>query len=78
MLDSEKTLADYSLEAQADILADYYFEKFEGGSACSRRVGYCGTLNEYETVLKKFLANQNDNENFIKPPSTDPLSDYRF
>jgi len=77
-LDPEKTLADYSLEGQADILADYYFEKFEGGSACSRSVGNCGTLNEYEIVLKDFLANQNNKENFAKPPSTDPLSDYRF
>jgi len=65
-LDTSKVLADYSLEAQANILADYYFLQFEATGVCSQGSGGCGTLNEYRAVLKDFLANPNDKNSFIK------------
>jgi len=78
VLDLKRTFSDYPMEAQANILADYYFLKFEGKEVCSQGIGGCGTLYEYEKVLKSFLENKSDSGNFIKPPSTDPTSAYRY
>jgi hypothetical protein len=75
-LDAKKLLADYSLEAQANILADYYFLQFEATRVCSQGSGGCGTLNEYRAVLKDFLANPNDRNSFIKPNSSNASHPY--
>ena len=52
-----KTLADYNMEAQGDVLADYFVLKHLGSSASMRQQQYAGSLLLYEQVLAGFLAN---------------------
>ena len=51
-----KTLADFNMEAQGDLLADYFALRYLASSAsmCQRR--YAGSLPLYEEVLAGFLA----------------------
>lgn len=51
-----KTLADYNMEAQGDLLADYFALKHLGSPAVVRQQRYAGSLSLYEEVLKGFLA----------------------
>lgn len=51
-----KTLADYNMEAQGDLLADYFALRHLGSSAAMRQQRYAGSLPLYETVLTDFLA----------------------
>lgn len=51
------TLADYNMEAQGDLLADYFVLKHLGSSASMRQRRYAGSLPLYEQVLAGFLAN---------------------
>ena len=52
-----KTLADYNMEAQGDVLADYFVLKHLGSSASMRQPHYAGSLWLYEHVLAGFLDN---------------------
>lgn len=74
-LDVNKRLSDYGLEAQANIISDYYFQLAAKGAYCSQAWG-CPSIGDYEKVLKNFLANPRDRKNLPKP-STDPLAGYR-
>ncbi len=52
-----KKLADFNMEAQGDLLADYFALRHLGSSACMRQTRYAGSLPLYEQVLAGFLAN---------------------
>lgn len=51
-----KTLADFNMEAQGDVLADYFALRYLGAPACMRQPRYAGSLALYEQVLAGFLA----------------------
>lgn len=51
-----KTLADFNMEAQGDLLADYFALKYMGSSGAMRQQRYAGSLRLYEDVLMGFLA----------------------
>jgi hypothetical protein len=51
-----KTLADFNMEAQGDLLADYFVLKHLRSSASMRQKRYAGSLSLYEKVLIDFLA----------------------
>ena len=52
-----KTLADFNMEAQGDLLADYFALKHLGSSVAMRQQRYADSLPLYEEVLADFLAN---------------------
>lgn len=52
-----KTLADFNMEAQGDLLADYFALRHQASSASMRQPCYAGSLPLYEQVLAGFLAN---------------------
>lgn len=52
-----KTLADFNMEAQGDLLADYFALKHLHLPAAMRQQRYAGSLPLYEEVLAGFLAN---------------------
>jgi hypothetical protein len=56
-LDPGKTLADFNMEAQGDVLADYFALRHLGSSASMRQPRYSDSLPLYEAVLAGFLAN---------------------
>ena len=51
-----KTLADYNMEAQGDLLADYFALKYLRSSVSMRQQRYADSLPLYEAVLTGFLA----------------------
>jgi hypothetical protein len=51
------TLADYNMEAQGDLLADYFALKHLNSPRSMRQQRYAGSLPLYEEVLAGFLAN---------------------
>ena len=51
-----KTLADFNMEAQGDLLADYFALKVMGSPAAMRQKHYAHSLAVYEQVLCGFLA----------------------
>jgi len=50
------TLADFNMEAQGEVLADYFALKFLRQPAVMRQPQYADDLALYETVLAGFLA----------------------
>jgi len=54
------TLADYNMEAQGDLLADYFVLKFLRRPDAMRQRQYGNALALYERVLAGFLANPGD------------------
>jgi hypothetical protein len=50
------SLADYNMEAQGDLLADYFALKFMKKPLIMRQRHYAGQLGLYEDVLAGFLA----------------------
>jgi len=50
------TLADFNMEAQGDLLADYFALKHLRLPSVMRQTKYDGRLSLYETVLAGFLA----------------------
>jgi hypothetical protein len=50
-----KTLADFNMEAQGDLLADYFVLKFLKRPEAMRQRRYAGQLALYEQVLSHFL-----------------------
>ena len=51
-----KTLADFNMEAQGDVLADYFVLKHLRFAAAMRQPRYAHSLALYEQVLARFLA----------------------
>jgi len=51
-----KTLADFNIEAQGDVLADYFALKFLKKPRVMRQRRHAGQLDLYEHVLAGFLA----------------------
>ena len=62
-LREDATLADYNMEAQGDLLADYFALKFMHKPRVMRQRRYAGQLHLYERVLARFLANPRDRDN---------------
>jgi hypothetical protein len=54
-LSSGRSLADFNMEAQGDLLADYFVLKHLGSSSSVRQPEYVGRLGLYEEVLSGFL-----------------------
>ena len=57
------TLADYNMEAQGDLLADYFVLKFLGRPEAMRQRRYQCDLALYEQVLAGFLADPASRDN---------------
>ena len=62
----DKTLADYNMEAQGDVLADYFVLKHLGSAAAMRQPAYANHLALYEQVLASFLAKPESRKNLPK------------
>lgn len=62
-LAAEKTLADFNMEAQGDVLADYFVLRHLHAVTALRQPRYAGQLSLYEQVLARFLANPSDPDN---------------
>ena len=61
-----KTLADYNMEAQGDLLADYFVLKFLDAPHAMRQPDYAGSLALYQQVLDHFLTQPGSRENLPK------------
>jgi hypothetical protein len=61
-----KTLSDFNMEAQGDVLADYFALRFLGQAAVMRQPQYADSQSLYETVLAEFLADPADVKNLPK------------
>jgi len=59
-LSEHATLSDYNMEAQGDLLADYFVLKFLGRPDAMRQRRYRDALPRYEQVLAGFLADPFD------------------
>lgn len=57
LLALDKRLCDYNMEAQGDLLADYFVLKHLGSATSMKQPGYANDLPLYEQVLADFLAN---------------------
>jgi hypothetical protein len=55
-LEADKTLADYNMEAQGDLLADYFVLKHLAAPRAMRQRRYGDSLALFETVLRGFIA----------------------
>lgn len=62
-LKSGKTLGDYNMEAQGDLLADYFMLKFMNAPAQMVQTQYMNSLPLFEEVLDAFLKNPSDTAN---------------
>jgi hypothetical protein len=62
------TLADYNMEAQGDLLADYFVLKFLGRPEAMRQRRYAGELALYEQVLARFLDDPASRDNLHRGP----------
>jgi hypothetical protein len=58
-----KTLADFNMEAQGDLLADYFALKFMKKPHVMRQPRYADSLPLFEEVLAGFLADPGSVEN---------------
>lgn len=58
-----KTFADYNMEAQGDLLADYFALKYLRVPAAMRQQRYAGSLLLYQEVLASFLADPSNTAN---------------
>jgi hypothetical protein len=56
-------LADYNMEAQGDLLADYFALKHMAKPRIMRQRRYADRLALYEHVLRRFLADPADAHN---------------
>ena len=62
-LATDKTLADYNMEAQGDLLADYFVLRHLGSSGAMREPDYANHLALYEQVLALFLSDPASRKN---------------
>lgn len=58
-----RTLADYNMEAQGNLLADYFVLKFLNEPMEMIQRKYANDLPLFEEVLSTFLANPSDHAN---------------
>jgi hypothetical protein len=65
-LRADATLADYNMEAQGDLLADYFVLKHLNKPGVMRQQQYRASLALYEQVLKGFLAQPRDRLNLSR------------
>ena len=56
-LSSGKTLADFNMEAQGDLLADYFALRYMFSPATMRQQQYATSLSLYEQTISGFLSN---------------------
>lgn len=63
VLSSERKLADYNMEAQGDLLADYYALKYLKDSSAMRQEQYANDQAVYEEVLNDFFINRKSEKN---------------
>ncbi|MGX4640532.1 Rhs element Vgr protein [Massilia sp. SYSU DXS3249] len=63
------TLADYNMEAQGDLLADYFVLKFLGRPEAMRQRRYQHDLALYEQVLAGFLRDPGSREHLHRGPA---------
>ncbi len=68
-LHEKATLSDYNMEAQGDLLADYFVLKFLQRPEAMRQRRYQNDLVLYEQVLRGFLANPADRDNLHRGPA---------
>lgn len=77
-LHEDATLADYNMEAQGDLLADYFVLKFLEKPEAMRQSRYQNDLALYERVLAPFLADPASRDNlhrgFARKLARSPLS----
>lgn len=62
-------LSDYNMEAQGDLLADYFVLKFLCRPQAMRQGRYRDSLELYEQVLAHFLADPRDRRNLHRGPA---------
>ena len=62
-LREDATLADYNMEAQGDLLADYFVLKYLKKPQAMRQAQYCDSLPRFEQVLGSFLAEPRSPDN---------------
>ena len=65
-LAADNTLADYNMEAQGDLLADYFVLKHLSSTVAMRQPRYAGSLLLFEQVLADFLSNPGHRKNLPK------------
>jgi hypothetical protein len=63
------TLADYNMEAQGDLLADYFALKYMHKPHIMRQRRYAHSLALYQSVLAGFLADPRDPANLPQGPA---------
>ncbi|WP_020652788.1 hypothetical protein [Massilia niastensis] len=68
-LREDATLADYNMEAQGDLLADYFMLKYLGKPQAMRQQRYRNSLALYEKVLAQFLADPASLDNLHHGPA---------
>jgi len=68
-LREDATLADYNMEAQGDLLADYFVLKHLNKPAAMRQQRYRDSLALYERVLAQFLADSGNRGNLRRGPA---------
>ena len=68
-LRGDATLADYNMEAQGDLLADYFALKTMHKPRVMRQRRYAYSLDLYERVLAGFIANPHDVANLPHGPA---------
>jgi hypothetical protein len=64
-----KTLADYNMEAQGDLLADYFMLRHMNKPEAMRQQRYAGSRELYEAVLARFIADPADRANLRRGPA---------
>jgi hypothetical protein len=62
----DKTLSDYNMEAQGDLLADYFVLKHLAAPDVMRQPHYAGSLPLFEQVLANFLMHPEQRQNLPK------------
>jgi hypothetical protein len=65
-LAQDKTLADYNMEAQGDLLADYFVLKHGKSATAMRQRRYANSLALFEQVLASFLIHPGKRDNLPK------------
>jgi hypothetical protein len=64
-----RNLADFNMEAQGDLLADYFALKYRGAPQLIRRIQPPHPLTLFEHVLAGFLANPADRQHLPRGPA---------
>jgi hypothetical protein len=65
-LGMDKTLSDYNMEAQGDLLADYFVLKHLHAASAMRQPRYANDLPLFEQVLSSFLTHPGERKNLPK------------